>query len=249
MRSLLISNLSDDGLILAKFERGHHAATHTSQVALQLEATLPIDVAPASSKYRLVNDPTAHTQNRCLFIDTPGHGKLRSIAIDQLIQLENLNGIIAVVDAADLSEAGPEHGVEGGLRETSEYLYEILLMLQRRHAKNRSSRSAKPIAVLIAANKMDLFTALPTPLVKSSLERGIAEVRDSRARGLLDSGIKTHSMSDSRDDGDWLGELDEKFRFSHMSEAGISVDIVGGHVTGLDGADARGWWQWIAAQM
>ena len=96
---------------------------------------------------------------------------------------------------------------------------------------------------------MDLFTALPIPLVKSLLERGITEVRDSRAGGLLDSGIETNSMPGSRDDGDWLGERDEQFRFSQMSEAGISVDVVGGHVTGLDGADAKRWWEWIATQM
>ena len=103
-------------------------------------------------------------------LDTPGHGKLRHHALSILDGSSSsssnnntaatLRGLIFVVDAAALSSAT-------GLTEAATYLYDVLLALQRRHTGSRSSKGPAGLGVLVAANKMDLFTALPGGLVLS----------------------------------------------------------------------------------
>lgn len=172
-----------------------------------------------------------------LLIDTPGHGKLRHQALDQITKPQNLKGVIFVVDAAMLS-AGDD-----GLRQTADYLHDILLLLQKRMDGGKSPKALKQVPFLIAANKMDLFTALPATLVKSNLENEISKVRSSRSKGLLDSGI---GMADSEDD-DWLGEMGSKeFRFSQMEEFDIAIDIIGGSVLGSDSAE---WFKWVVGKL
>lgn len=183
-------------------------------------------------------------------IDTPGHGKLRYFALDRLAEQNKIKGIIFVVDAADLSEAGPEDRLRGGLRETAEYLHDVLLLLQRHASKARSSRGFQAVPVLVAANKLDLFTALPTPLVKTRLEGEITKIRESRARGLLDSGIGMESATDIGDEKDWLGERDEaQFRFSQLADLDVPVHVAGGNAMGPDGSDVKQWWEWLADQL
>lgn len=146
-----------------------------------------------------------------------------------------------MVDAATLS-AGDE-----GLRLTADYLHDVLLMLQKRATGGKAAKSLKEIPVLIAANKMDLFTALPAALVKSSLEAEITKVRDSRSKGLLDSGIGMEDGNEENDD--WLGEMGSKeFRFKQMEEFDISVEVSGGNVSGEDPKVDK-WWQWIADRL
>lgn len=147
-----------------------------------------------------------------------------------------------MVDAATLS-AGDE-----GLRQTADYLHDILLLLQKR-VGTKAAKTLKDIPVLIAANKTDLFTALPVPLVKSSLEGEINKVRTSRSKGLLDSGI---GMGDADDDekDDWLGEMGStEFKFSQMEEFDIFVEVAGGHVEGTDGPTVDKWWRWISERL
>lgn len=146
------------------------------------------------------------------------------------------------MDAATLS-AGDE-----GLRHTADYLHDVLLLLQKRmESKNKAVKALKEIPVLIAANKMDLFTALPAALVKSSLETEITKVRNSRSKGLLDSGI---GMEDDGDRDEWLGEVGSKeFKFKQMEEFDVTVEVSGGNVTGGEGPSVEKWWGWVSDRL
>jgi len=157
---------------------------------------------------------------------------------------QNLQGIIFLVDAASLS-AGDE-----GLRQTSEYLHDILLLLQKRTTASKSSKTAREIPVLIAANKMDLFTALPSALIKNTLETEMSKIRNSKSKGLLDSGIGMDDSIDSDDKDDWLGEMGSKdFKFGQLEEFNVSIEIAGGNILGGDGPNVTKWWTWIGDRL
>ena len=148
-----------------------------------------------------------------------------------------------MVDAATLSSE------ESGLREAAEYLHDVLLQLQKKISATKSSKPPANPPVLVAANKQDLFTALPENLVKKNLEAEITRVRQSRSSGLLDSGI---GMDDVGADveKDWLGEYREgNFEFSQMREANVDVAVRGGSVIGSNPQDVQAWWDWIAGNL
>ena len=225
-----------------QFERGTSADTRTSQSPLSVEVELPVGTKTGSDKYRSDHDPTSNTIKKFFLVDTPGHGKLRHHAIENVTNPQNLRGVIFLVDSATLS-AG-----EDGLRQTADYLHDILLLLQKRKTVVKGSRQTGPISLLIAANKMDLFTALPAALVKNTLESEIAKVRVSRSKGLLDSGI---GMGDADDDNDdWLGEMGSTdFKFAQLEEFDVNVEVMGGNVVGGDGPSVDKWWKWISQQL
>lgn len=198
----------------------------------------------ASSQYRSVNDPSTQAYKKFLLVDTPGHGKLRHHALSSITKPQNLKGVIFLVDAASLTTD------DETLRITSEYLYDILLLLQKRMADPKISKSTKEFNLLVAANKMDLFTALPAALVKSSLESELQKIRASRSKGILDSGIGISDDADVDENNDWLGEVGSKeFKFSQMQEFGISVEVRGGSVIGAPEPEVEKWWNWIAEQL
>ncbi|MCJ1310561.1 hypothetical protein MMC25_004226 [Agyrium rufum] len=229
--------------LLTLFERGKPTSTHTSQTPLSVEVSLPITTATASTRYRSQNDPSLQVHKRFLLIDTPGHGKLRHHAYDSIVKPQNLKGLIFVVDAANLAPESP------GLREAAEYLHDMLLSLQRRTTSIKTSRVPGEIAVLIAANKVDLFTALPAPLVRLALEAEITKVRSSRSAGLLDSGIGV-SDDGPGEEQEVLGEGgDGKFEFRQMEEANVDVQILGGCVVSEEGPDVSKWWDWIGGNL
>ena len=207
--------------------------------------SLPVSTKSASSKYRSANDPSNQVHKKFLLVDTPGHGKLRHHAFDSVTKPQNLKGIIFMVDAADMS-IGNSGIVDEALRQTAEYLHDVLLVLQKRATGSKSSRAPKELPVLIAANKLDLFTALPAPLVKTTLESEISNVRSSRTKGLLDSGIGINDL-DIGEEKDWLGDGgDGQFEFSQMDEVNVAMSVVSGNVLGADGSDVKQWWDWIA---
>ncbi|KAL8990872.1 MAG: hypothetical protein Q9177_000571 [Variospora cf. flavescens] len=221
-------------------ERGRPAATHTSQIPLTVEVSLPVKTPVASSRFRTPNDPTWEVTRKLLIQDTPGHGKLRHHAVDIVRKPQNLQGIIFMVDAADLSSDTSE-----GPRQTAEYLHEVLLQLQKQVTDSKSPKARKEIPLLIAANKLDLFTALPATLVRTKLENEITKVRKSRSEGLLDSGIGAKDL-DIDEGRNWLGEIGAgRFEFSQLEEFNIQVNILGGNVTGAEGSDVKQWWDWI----
>lgn len=219
--------------------------TRTSQTPLAVEVSLPITTKTASSQYRSANDPSSKVHKKFLLADTPGHGKLRYHAIDSIVKPQNLKGIIFMVDAADLSGESANES----LRQTAEYLHDLLLLLQNRSTKSKSSKAPQELPILIAANKLDLFTALPAKLVKSSLESEITKIRTSRNKGLLDSGIEMNEM-DAGEEKDWLGDGGEgKFDFPQMEEVNVPVTVSGGNVAGSDGPDVQRWWDWIGSNL
>lgn len=226
-------------------ERNTTTQTHTSTTPLTVSAILPSPHIPASSQYRSPGDPAFERSRRFLLLDTPGHGKLRHFATAQLADPKNVRAIVFVLDAAAIAE-------EAGLNEAAEYLHDVLLALQQRYTSAKSSKGPKEIPVLVAANKMDLFTALPANLVRYQLEKAITEVRSSRAKALRDAGAALSGGEDEVDeDKEWLGEGGEgSFEFSQMQEIGTTVDVVGGNVvSGKEGVDVAAWWAWMAEHL
>ncbi|KAF2188634.1 P-loop containing nucleoside triphosphate hydrolase protein [Zopfia rhizophila CBS 207.26] len=230
--------------LLTLTERNTVAQTHTSTAPLTIQALLPEGFIPSSSHYRSPGDPAYERSRRFLLHDTPGHGKLRHFAASQLMKPTNVRGIIFVVDASSVAE-------EAGLNEAAEYLHDVLLALQKRYTGAKTSRGPKEIPVLIAANKLALFTALPPHLVKIALEKAISEVRKSKAKGLKDSGVGMRGDDDGlEEEREWLGEGGEgSFEFGQMEEVGTSVTVKGGNVLGGDGSDVKSWWEWVAEQL
>lgn len=153
-----------------------------------------------------------------------------------------------MVDAADLfSSAGGDSNE--GLCQATEYLHDLLLLLQTRSTTSKSSKAPKELPVLVAANKLDLFTALPASLVQKALEAGITSVRTSRRKGLLDSGIDMEEV-DTGEEKDWLGDGGEgKFEFSQMEEVNVPVTVLGGNVMGSNGPDVAKWWDWVGSNL
>jgi len=238
--SILLLGPSSSGktALLTLVERGTTAETHTTQSPISVECSLPVGKIAGSDKYRSVNDPTFLVHKKFLLIDTPGHGKLRHHALENITNPQNLKGIIFLVDANTLS-AGDE-----GLRDAADYLHEVLLLLQKRTTSAKSAKAIKEMPVLVAGNKMDLFTALPAPLIKTTLEREITKIRVSRSKGLLDSG-ETEEEKD-----EWLGEFgSDEFRFSQMEEFDVTLEVAGGNVLGEKGGSVDSWWKWIGERL
>lgn len=224
--------------LLTLFERGAKPSkTHTSQIAHSIELNASTDSATKAS-FRNHDDATG-THTKFLLIDTPGHGKLRNVAMRKLARTEKVKAIVFVVDAAALGE-------QETIAPTAAYLYDVLLFLQRRAMSEAKDKAAMP--VLIAANKMDLFTALPPNMVKTHLETELSRIRASRSRGLLDSGVGNDDIGSEEQDG-WLGEYgSEKFTFEQMGEFDVDVEVLPGSVVAEEpGADQ--WWWWIAQRI
>ncbi|KAL9091542.1 MAG: hypothetical protein Q9159_001402 [Coniocarpon cinnabarinum] len=230
--------------LLTLFERGAAAQTHTSQVPLTVRCSLPLGTVAASNRFRSVNDPTNKVHKEFLLIDTPGHGKLRQYATDSMSKPHNLKGIVFVVDSAALSADVED---TEALTETAQYLHDILLTLQTRQTRSKSSRGVAQMPVMVAANKLDLFTALPAKLVKSTLESEITRLRSTKSKGLLDSGV---GMDDNdQDDREVLGGAGEgKFEFKLMEEYDVPVEVLGGSVQGAE-PDTAAWWTWIGQNL
>lgn len=209
---------------------------------MTVECSLPVGTTANSDKYRSVNDPTHQTHKRFFLVDTPGHGKLRQHALDSISDTKNLKGIIFVVDAADLTPG------EESVRLAAEYLHDTLLLLQKRLTCSKTSRAPKEMHVLVAANKMDLFTALPPNAVRSTLEKEIGKIRISRSKGLLDSGAGAGHLDEESDE--WLGETGStQFKFEQMAESNVFVEVLGGSSATEHGGEAQKWWSWIAERM
>ncbi|KAK0622794.1 signal recognition particle receptor beta subunit-domain-containing protein [Immersiella caudata] len=213
------------------------APTHTSQAPGTVSLTIPSD--PSDN----------HPPKKFLLIDTPGHAKLRSHALSLLSPTASpesarskLTSVVFLVDAAALADGD-------ALPSTAAYLYDTLLALQKRMGAGRGSKAPSSIPVLVAANKLDLFTALPAALVKSNLEAELGRIRKTRSKGLLDSGVGADDLAAGEEGDDWLGEYgSEKFSFKQMLEFDIEVDVIGGSTTG-DGPGAEKWWKWIAERI
>ncbi|KAJ0116551.1 srp receptor beta subunit [Diaporthe amygdali] len=224
--------------------RASPSETHTSQTWSTIELAVSED---GGSSFRDDLDAAGATANKFLLVDTPGHGKLRHYAHGRLTaegtQSTKLKAVVFVVDAAALSEPDV-------LADTASYLYDVLLALQRRMGSTRTSKAPYAIPVLVAANKADLFTALPAKLVRSNLEKELGRIRRTRSKGLLDSGAAADGSGPGLDDADdWLGEYGSAdFKFDQMREFDTEVDVVSGNIIG-DGPGIDAWWKWIGSRI
>lgn len=247
----VVSQLESKSSRLAKSIKPTHISQTSSSTTVSLPPTIPI----ASNRYRSVNDPSLSEASKnsitYLLRDTPGHGKLRELqGISQLRAMlhpkkskSGMRGVIFVVDAAVLSEQSE------ALRDAASYLHDVLLILQKRTLNSgKPSSKVAEVAVLVAANKQDLFTALPPGSVRDKLESEIDGVRKSRSKGLMDSSINPGGSEEE----DILGGDDDHGTFSFKSlagEVGVQVDVIGGAVKGDNeadvGAGVRRWEEWI----
>lgn len=227
--------------------RGTPSETHTSQTWSAVELAVSEGDGPPSS-FRDDLDAGGATASKFLLVDTPGHGKLRHYAHGRLTlegtQSTRLKAVVFVVDAAALAEPDV-------LADTASYLYDVLLALQRRMGNTRTSKAPYAIPLLVAANKADLFTALPAKLVRTSLEKELGRIRRTRSKGLLDSGADAGGdLGPGADDADdWLGEYGSaEFKFDQMREFDTEVDVISGNITG-DGPGVDAWWAWIGSRI
>jgi len=158
-----------------------------------------------------------------------------------LSQIQNpaLRGVIFVVDASVLDSSDSSTS-----RDTAVYLHDTLLALQRRNTGKAASRTRTEIPVLVAANKQDLFTALPTGAVKERLQSEIERVRISRSKGLTTVGQEPDADLEEEVLG---GGGEEKFSFKLMEEEyNIHVEVLGGAVKGEEaGKGVQRWEEWI----
>jgi signal recognition particle receptor subunit beta len=152
----------------------------------------------------------------------------------------SLRGIIFVVDSASLDADNASIA-----RDTAAYLHDALLALQRRKTGKGKSKAKAEIKVLVAANKQDLFTALPQGAVRERLEVEIERVRLSRRKGLVTVG----EDETAEVDGDDVlgGDGEEKFTFGLLGrEYDIAIDVLGGAVKGDEaGKGVRRWEEWM----
>ncbi|KXJ94598.1 signal recognition particle receptor beta subunit [Microdochium bolleyi] len=243
--------------LLTLLERGDETAkgTYASQSPHSVELTVSTDAGTSAAlNYReSAREDAPGSHKKFLLLDSPGHPKLRNQALAPIAAASSsknqntsgsgaastsLRGIVYVLDAATLDDL---------LAPAAEYLYDVLLALQKRAASSSSSsRAPQPIPVLIAANKSDLFTALPASLVRSQLEAEITRVRSFKSKGLLDSGVGVDDIGSEENDA-WLGAYGtDKFTFAQMREFDIEVDVVAGSV--LEGKVDK-WWEWIAERI
>jgi signal recognition particle receptor subunit beta len=239
--SLLLLGPSGAGKtsLLTLLERGTAGETRPSQTSATIECEVTED---GTSHFRDDLDASNSTVKKFLVVDTPGHGKLRGVATQLLAATPKLRGLVFVVDAGALSE-------HDALAEAATYLYEVLLFLQKRITAAKGKTDGLAIPVLIAANKADLFTALPGALVKSSLEMELGRMRLTRSKGLKASGVGADDVDNTEEGDDWLGEFgSEKFTFAQMQEFEVDVEIMTGNVLG-DGPGADRWWRWIAEKI
>lgn len=152
-------------------------------------------------------------------------------------KVPRVKGLVFMLDASD-----PDVLATDG----AEYLYDVLLTLQKRTGTKTN------MPVLIAANKLDLFTALPASLVKSRLETELGRIRKTRSKGLLEASVGTDEVDVPEEGDDWLGEYgSERFRFEQIREFDVEVEVIGGHVVseGEKGAEVDKWWGWIAEKI
>lgn len=157
-------------------------------------------------------------------------------------------GVIFVVDTAALTQ-------DETLRDTASYLHDALLALQRRAlSKGKAAlKVAGEVPVLVAANKQDLFTALPPGSVREKLESEIDRIRKSRSKGLMDASVDS-GTGEGEDEILGNDNVQDPFTFKFLEEeVGIKVDVVGGVVKGDDeeniGSGVRRWEEWIGQRL
>lgn len=143
-----------------------------------------------------------------------------------------------MVDAASLDSSE-----QSTLRDTAVYLHDLLLALQRLQTGKAKSK----VQLLIAANKQDLFTALPAGTVRSLLEKEVNGVKESRNRGLV--AVDHDEVADNAEETVLGGGGEDKVTFKMMQEEyDIRIEVLPGSVTGEEaGKGIQRWEDWIGS--
>ena len=218
--------------------------TRISQTPSQAKLLLPATIPLGSNKYRSKNDSEIRelkTTTKYEMVDTPGHGKLRSEQALSFLDNPALRGIIFVVDAASLDSSE-----QSTLRDTATYLHDTLLAIQRlQRSKGKSKKTI--VQMLIAANKQDLFTALPPGTVRSLLEKEVNGVKESRNRGLV--AVDQDQNADDAEEDVLGGGGEDKFTFKDFQEDyDIEINVLPGSVRGEEaGKGIHRWEEWIGS--
>ena len=232
----------------------HHVAassTRLSQTATTIGMRLPPGTPLGSNKYRSENDfEVAASQKRgpkYKIVDTPGHGKLR---LEQSLSYItragiSLKGVIFMVDSGAMDTAAADGGDTA--KDTVSYLHDVLLRLQNR-PKTIKKTKAEDVKILIACNKQDLFTSLPSNAIKSRLEHELERLKSSKRKGI--SAVDAKDELDENEDETVLGGGGEgSFSFSLLENVfGVVVDVIGGAVKGdEDGKAVKKWEEWLGS--
>ncbi|KAI8077909.1 signal recognition particle receptor subunit beta-like protein [Gilbertella persicaria] len=120
-------------------------------------------------------------------VDVPGHDRVRYRYVDFLPVTRS---IVFLVDSTSITRH---------IRPVAEYLYDIL-------AKPDVQKQRMPI--LIACNKSDMITALPTEKIKALLETEIHRLRATRTARV--------EQQESDEQEAYLGYEGEDFKFDHI---------------------------------
>ncbi|KAG0746442.1 hypothetical protein G6F57_000512 [Rhizopus arrhizus] len=120
-------------------------------------------------------------------VDLPGHERVRYRYVDFLPVAQS---IVFVIDSTTLNKQ---------VRSVAEYLYDVLAKPQVQ--KNR-------IPVLVACNKSDMITALPTEKIRLMLETEINRLRSTRTARV--------EQSEEDETEIFLGYEGEDFKFEHV---------------------------------
>ncbi|KAK9325938.1 signal recognition particle receptor beta subunit-domain-containing protein [Lipomyces orientalis] len=194
--------------------------------------TLPSVEQNLTTKFRLPNLPD--TTKPFVLVDTPGHQKLRHglfSALQTAQAARTVHGVLYVVDASAMSR--PER-----LREAAEYMYDILRITERVRGGTD---------MLVAANKSELFTAVPAKRLRTLLETELYKIRESRAKSVSKvaaDGEKDDSDDDNEDivgGSGWLGKRGEKGSFK-LEDLETEVTVLDGSV---DSGKIDAWIGWM----
>ncbi|KAK9462453.1 signal recognition particle receptor beta subunit-domain-containing protein [Lipomyces oligophaga] len=181
-------------------------------------ATLPSLEPNISTTYRLPN--LTHSSKNFVLIDTPGHPKLRHGTFETIqiaLKARTIHGILFVVDASVMSNLDKR-------REAAEYLYDILCLTER---------ITMGVDIAIAANKSELFTAMPPKQLRTTFETEMDKIRQTRSKligkvGLDDEKSSSEADEDINDGANRLG-LSDGSAFS-LAQLESEVVVIAGSV-------------------
>lgn len=145
-----------------------------------------------------------------------------------------------------LDSAAIESSDSSMSKDTAQYLHDVLLALQRRPRTVKKAKT-EHVSVLIAANKQDLFTALPANAIRGRLQDDVERVRTSKRKGVSAVDAKEGDVDD--EDATLAGGGEGAFTFKMLEdEYGIVVEVIGGAVKGdEDGMGVKKWEEWIGS--
>ncbi|KAM7357098.1 signal recognition particle receptor beta [Cochliomyia hominivorax] len=123
-------------------------------------------------------------------VDIPGHYRVRDKCFDEY--KKTAKGIIFVLDSVT---------VQKDIRDVADALYTIL-----------TDPATLPCSFLVLCNKQDLATAKSVQVIKTSLEKEMNIIRDTRSRKLQSVG------EDDANKPVYLGKQGKDFEWSHLPQ-------------------------------